>query len=163
MDSVAILLKLTLPSRKSNVEPVFAACYCHVSQCLILSNWVMTTTLPSDTSTARSVQSVASFTQRNWVKPTCTTEHIAGDIPESNKSNRRYQTHTHTRVQECTHSQTQSECCYKPDSTRGFHDSVVGVVSSQHDGSERIRWLFFCGFCISFSVFHHCLGTLNLS
>lgn len=122
MDSIGVPLKLTLPSLESNVEPVFTACYCHVSQCLILSNWVMTTTLQSDTSTARSVHSIASFTQRNWVKPTCTTEHIAGDTSESNKSNRRYQTHTYkdTCVQECTRSQIPSKCQYKPDSARGF-------------------------------------------
>lgn len=168
MDSIGVPLKLTLPSLESNVEPVFTACYCHVSQCLILSNWVMTTTLQSDTSTARSVHSIASFTQRNWVKPTCTTEHIAGDTSESNKSNRRYQTHTYkdTCVQECTRSQIPSKCQYKPDSARGF---------SRLHGWRCIitaRWIwvdsdfFMCVwflFSLSSCFCHHCLGTLNSS
>lgn len=145
-DSIGVPLKLTLPSLESNVEPVFTACYCHVSQCLILSNWVMTTTLQSDTSTARSVHSVASFTQRNWVKPTCTTEHIAGDTSESNKSNRRYQTHTHKDTHACRNAHAvryRASVGTSQIPQGGFHDSMVGVVSSQQDGSELIQ-TFLC-------------------
>lgn len=49
----------------------------------------MTTTLLTDTSTARSVQSVAGVTQRNRVYPTLTAELTTGAILKSNKSNSR--------------------------------------------------------------------------
>lgn len=83
--------KQTLPSLESNSR-LFTACYCHISQFLILSNWVMTTTLLTDTSTARSVQSVSGFTLRNQVYPTQTAALTAGAILKSNKSNAGKQT-----------------------------------------------------------------------
>lgn len=91
-DCIMAPLKKTLPSLESNSQ-FFTACYCHISQCLILSNWVITTTLLSDTPTARSVQSVASFPQRDWVYPPCTTEYTAREIPKSNKSVSKKKTH----------------------------------------------------------------------
>lgn len=128
-DSIAFPQKWTLPRLESNWESVFTACYCHISQCLILSNCVMTTTLHSGTSTTRSVQTVASLSQRNWVKLTLTTEHTAGEIPKSNKSNCRYQTH----VQECLHTYAYSDCSVGTCQILrgGCSNSMVGIVSSQ--------------------------------
>jgi len=106
---IAVPLELTLPRLQSHSESVFTACYCHVSQWLILSNWVMITILPSDTCTARLVQSTASSTQRNWVRLTCSTGHTAGETLKSNKSNCRHQTHTRAGMHKhiYTHSQTE--------------------------------------------------------
>lgn len=139
-DSTAVTFKQTLPSTESNSELVFTACYCHVSQCLILSNWVITATLHSDTSTPRSVQWVASFTQRDWVKPTRTTENTAGDFHKSNKSNCRYPPHTcrnahiHTYIDRSTGT---SQIVWG-----GCSDSMVGTVSSQQETSELIHGFF---------------------
>lgn len=58
----------------------------------------MTTTLLTDTSTARSVQSVAGFTQRNRVYPTLTAVLTTGVILKSNKSNSRNQARVLTIV-----------------------------------------------------------------
>lgn len=89
--------KQTLPSLESNSR-LLTACYCHISQFLILSNWVMTTPLLTDTSTARSVQSVAGFTLRNQVYPTRTAALATGAILKSNKSNSGKQTCARTVV-----------------------------------------------------------------
>ena len=104
----------------------------------------MTTTLHSDTSTARSVQSVASFTQRNWVKPTRTAERPAGETPKSNKSNCGNQTHTHTHMcrNACTHTYADSSYGTSQILLGGCSDSVAGTVSSQREASEWIH--FFC-------------------
>lgn len=58
----------------------------------------MTTTLLTDTSTARSVQSVAGVTQRNRVYPTLTAALTTGAILKSNKSNSRNQARVLTIV-----------------------------------------------------------------
>lgn len=83
--------KQTSPSTES-ISRLFTACYCHISQFLILSNWVMTATLLADTSTARSVQSVAGFTLRYQVCPTWPAALATGAILKSNKSNSGKQT-----------------------------------------------------------------------
>lgn len=143
-DCISVPVKWTLPSLESNSDSVFTACYCHVSQCLILSNWVMTTTVHSDTSTARSVQNVASFTQRNWVKPTRTTEHTAGEIRKSNKSNCRYPTHTCAGM----HTHTYPDCSIGTSQILqgDCSGSMVSIVATPQEAAELIHG-FFCVAC----------------
>lgn len=104
-DSFAIPFKWTLPSLKSNSATVFTACYCHVSQCLILSNWVMTTTLHSDTSTARSVHALPASHWETESSPL---------LPQSAQQERSPNPINltagikHTQVEECRHTHTRA-------------------------------------------------------
>lgn len=157
-DSVAVPLAWTLPSLESNWESVFTARYCHISQCLILSNWVTTATLHSGTSTTRSVQTVASFSQRNWIKLTLTTEPTAGEIPKSNKSNCRYQTHM------CRNAYTQTHTLTAVLVRTRFCEGWHCVITVRSTGIYLCTFFFFLSaICISSCLCRDALGTLTVS
>lgn len=58
MIALPFYLNKTLP-RLESYSQFFTACYCCITWFLNLSNWIITTTLHNDTSTARSVRSIA--------------------------------------------------------------------------------------------------------